>query len=93
MATDVQASIRDVDPIRLTPTDAARMLRLSVPLVRLMVKKGMFSTIANRGRGVGKRYYLLPDEVKVYGEQGEEALAEYRARKAEVAGKTKTKGK
>lgn len=44
---------------------------------------GLFTVVPSRPgeRGVGKRYFLLTDEVEIYATQGEEALREFRARK------------
>lgn len=65
---------RLVDPIRVSPRSAARMLSLSYETVRSLINSGTFTVIAPKGRGPGKRVYLLPDEVRVYGTDGTDAL-------------------
>jgi hypothetical protein len=70
-------------PVRLSPKQAAVVMNIHPSTVRKLVSQNLFTIIPFRAgeRGVGKRYYLHPDEVEIYATQGEEALREFRARK------------
>jgi hypothetical protein len=73
-----------VRPLRLTPKDAATELRLHVETIYELIARELFTVLAPRGRGRGARLFLLPDEVEVYGLQGELALQDYRIRKGRL---------
>jgi len=74
-----------VERVRVTPATAARMLDVHYETVRDLITKRVFTVIAPNGRGPGKRYFLLADEVQVYGETGDElAVRELRAQKGRL---------
>lgn len=71
-----------VEPLRLSPRSAATRLDVSYDYVHDLVAAGIFTVIAPRGRGRGKRTYLLREEVDAFGVGGEEAVRELRYRKS-----------
>jgi hypothetical protein len=73
-----------VRPLRLTPKDAAVLLSLHLDTVYELIARELFTVLAPKGRGRGARLFLLPDEVEVYGLQGELALQDYRIRKGRL---------
>jgi hypothetical protein len=73
-----------VKPLRLTPKDAAVLLSLHLETVYELIARELFTVLAPKGRGRGARLFLLPDEVEVYGLQGELALQDYRIRKGRL---------
>lgn len=73
-----------VTPLRVKPADAAAQLAIHYETLRDLIGRGLFTVIAPKGRGVGKRVYLLPDEVEVYAVGGEDALREYRVRRGRL---------
>lgn len=81
MPSDQDKVVVQVKPVRVTPRDAARMLAVHYETLRDLVARDLFTVIAERGRGVGKRYYLLTEEVEIYGSLGADALREHRSRK------------
>lgn len=66
-------------PVRIRYADALGVLQVSRPTLDRLVRRDLFTVIAPGGRGRGKRIYLLPDELEVYGTRGEDALRAYRA--------------
>lgn len=76
-------------PLRYKMTEAARMLRIHYETLRDLVKCGVFTVIAPKGRGVGKHIYLHPDEVELYATDGEDAVREYRARTGRLKARKK----
>lgn len=76
------ATSSDDRPFRVPVKEAAQLLRMHPETLRALVATGIFTIIPYRAgeRGVGKRYYLLTEEVEIYGKRGEEALREFRAR-------------
>jgi hypothetical protein len=73
-----------VKPLRLTPKDAAVLLSLHLETVYELIARELFTVLAPKGRGRGARLFLLPDEVEIYGLQGEFALQDYRIRKGRL---------
>jgi hypothetical protein len=73
-----------VRPLRLTPKDAAVLLSLHLETVYELIARELFTVLAPKGRGRGARLFLLPDEVEIYGLQGELALQDYRIRKGRL---------
>lgn len=74
--------------IRLSIPEAAEALGLHPEYLRSLVKKDLFTAIRPSGkRGVGRRIYLHPDEVEVYGVKGEAALRTLRIEKGRLKGK------
>jgi len=69
-----------IKPVRLAPKAAAEVLSIHHETLRELIARGVFTVICPRGRGVGKRIYLLTEEVEIYGTRGEEALREHRAK-------------
>lgn len=62
------------------------MLAVDVRTVRRYCAEGLFTLILPNGvRGPGRRLFLLPDEVKVFGLNGAAALKAYRAAHAKPA--------
>lgn len=75
----------EVAPLRVTPRMAAQMLCVHYETVRQLITRGVFTIVAPNGRGPGKRYFLLADEVTRYGETGDElAVRDLRARKGRL---------
>jgi hypothetical protein len=71
------------EPIRVTTSQAAAMLAVDVRTVRRYCGEGLFTLILPNGvRGPGRRLFLLPDEVRVFGLEGPAALKAYRKAKA-----------
>jgi hypothetical protein len=73
-----------VKPLRLTPKDAAVLLSLHLETVYELIARELFTVLAPKGRGRGARLFLLPDEVEIYGLQGELSLRDYRIRKGRL---------
>lgn len=71
-------------PLRLTPAQAAQKLNIHYETLRSVMTREVFTVIAPRGRGVGKRVFLYPDEVEVYATGGEHALRDHRVRKGRL---------
>ena len=97
-ATPIVETKTNPDPgeksIRVTPNQAAELLSCHPATVRKLVGEGLFSVIPSRRgeRGVGKRYFLLREEVEVFAEGGEEVLREYRAKKKSARKAASAKG-
>lgn len=71
-----------VEPVSVTPRTAAKMLDLAYDTVRRLVDSEVFTRISSSHRGVGKRYYLHTDEVRLYGEtRSEDAVKKLRQEK------------
>jgi hypothetical protein len=70
----------EVKPIRVKPRVAAEMLGVGYEAVLDMVRRKVFTVFDNGKRGVKRRIHLLREEVVIYGEKGEAALKEHRAR-------------
>lgn len=81
MPRDPEKVVVQMKPVRLTPRAAAALLSIHYETLRDLVNRDVFTVIAEGGRGVGKRYYLLTEEVEIYGSLGADALREHRSRK------------
>lgn len=76
----------NVKPLRVSPNVAAVMCCVSVWHIHSEIRAGVFSVIAPKGRGFGKRIYLRTEEVEAYANGGTESVAALRAQH----GKSKT---
>ncbi len=70
--------------VRVPPKTAARMLSLALASFNDLMSRDLFTVIAPRGRGRGKRLYLLTEEIEIYGTRGEDALRNFRDARREA---------
>src|SRR5690348_4385373 len=85
MASATRDRIGDVKPIRVPPRVAAKMLSVHYDTLHDLITKGLFTVIAPHGRGMGKRIYLMTDEVEKFAVTGSElAVRELRLQKGRL---------
>lgn len=86
-ASDSSATTVPIDktpepPLRITVKEAARRLSCSPDIVYDLTTRGVLTRMAPNGKtGRGQRFYLLPEEIRVYGEGGELAVKQYQQTK------------
>lgn len=74
--------IADVsEPLRLPPSEAAKLLRCSVKTIWAYVETGQLVPIAPHGRGPGKRVYFDTEEIKAFARKGPKGAAAYRRKR------------
>lgn len=80
---------RDAKPISVTPATAARMLDLHYDTFRKrLMGRDVFTVLRPHGRGIGKRCYVMADEVEVYGATRDElAVRDLRVKAGRLKGK------
>lgn len=73
-------------PVSVTPMTAARMLDMHYDTFRKQfMGRGVFTVLRPKGRGIGKRCYVMTDEVQLYGETRDElAVRNLRAEKGRL---------
>lgn len=78
-------------PVRIRVSTAAEMLDTSAKTIRRLVAAGVLANLSTGSRGVGRRIYLDPEQVRLFGVGGAAAAAEYAARRwgAKKTGKGK----
>ena len=54
------------------------MLSIHYETVRKLITRGVFTAIRPNGKGIGKRIYVLPEEVAAYAIGGAKGVEEYR---------------
>jgi hypothetical protein len=77
--------------LRVSIATAAAMLDVHYETLRDVVSRGVFSIIAPKGRGLGKRIYLYPDEVAAYVGVDELAVRSVRQRMGRILSTRKGK--
>ncbi len=82
---------RDAKPLSITPATAARMLDMHYDTFRKkLMAADVFTVLRPDGRGIGKRCFVMTDEVELYGETRDElAVRNLRAEKGRLRGKAR----
>lgn len=74
-----QFGASQIQPLRVKGSEAMAMLNVSRATLGRLLSRGLFTVFyPNGARGRGKRIYLLTEEVRIYAEQGEDALVRHR---------------
>lgn len=72
-------------PVSVSLKTASRMLDVAYDTVSDLVKRGVFTALAPKGRGRGKRVFIPTAEVELYGAtRDEKAVKEFRKSKAKA---------
>ena len=84
----------ELKPLRVKFTQAMKLLSVSRTTLERLIARGVLSAqYPNGTSGRGKRIYLPYAEVELYGEKGEDAVREYRARNEQAQKAAKGKGR
>lgn len=66
----------ELKPLSVTPVVAARMLGIHYETIRDLLARDVFTVLAPKGRGVGKRVFIPTDEVELYARTRDEAAVQ-----------------
>lgn len=69
---------KPIRPFRVNLRQASELVGTSAHHLRLLVNRGFFTAIRDKGAKQGARIYLLPDELEVYALKGLEELQKFR---------------